>query len=138
VIPKHSKSFSLIDCISAGVDWTQRNFGPMGKQVVAWQRTELTDVTAKESFTGYATTTVTKTADWRMPTCRTGLRKQRQHVNLSSASSPADGYYEMTSGQGRSGSTKGRFCPVPPPRRTVEDRAGFLITPLSASSFSCC
>ena len=44
---KHSKSFSLIDCVSVGVDRMQRNFEPMRKQVEAWQRSELTDVTAK-------------------------------------------------------------------------------------------
>ena len=43
----HSKSFSLIDCISVCVDRMQRNFEPMRKQVEAWQRSELTDVTAK-------------------------------------------------------------------------------------------
>jgi hypothetical protein len=42
-----SLSFSLIDCISVGVDRMQRNFEPMRKQVEAWQRTKLTDVTAK-------------------------------------------------------------------------------------------
>ena len=47
VLAKHSKSFSLIDCISVGVDRMQRNFEPMRKQVKAWQRSELTDVTAK-------------------------------------------------------------------------------------------
>src|SRR4029077_2384712 len=47
VLAKHSKSFSLIDCISVGVDRMQRNFGPMRKQVEAWQKSELTDVTAK-------------------------------------------------------------------------------------------
>src|SRR6267154_2149595 len=47
VFAKHSKSFSLIDCISVGVDRMQRNFEPMRKQVEAWQRSELTDVTAK-------------------------------------------------------------------------------------------
>ena len=46
VLAKHSKSFSLIDCISAGVDRIQRNFEPMRKQVETWQRSELTDVTA--------------------------------------------------------------------------------------------
>jgi hypothetical protein len=44
VLAKHSKSFSLIDCISVGVDRTQRNFEPMRKQVEAWQQSELTDV----------------------------------------------------------------------------------------------
>jgi len=47
VLAKDSKSFSLIDCISAGVDRMQRNFEPMRRQVKAWQRSELTDVTAK-------------------------------------------------------------------------------------------
>jgi hypothetical protein len=46
VLAKYSKSFSLIDCISVGVDRMQRNFEPMRKQVEAWQRSELTDVTA--------------------------------------------------------------------------------------------
>jgi len=47
VLAKHSKSFSLVDCISVGVDRMQRNFDPMRKQVEAWQKSELTDVTAK-------------------------------------------------------------------------------------------
>ena len=47
VLAKHSKSFSLVDCISVGVDRVQRNFDPMRKQVEAWQGSELTDVTAK-------------------------------------------------------------------------------------------
>ena len=47
VLTKHSKSFSLIDCISVGVDRMQRSFEPMRKQVEAWQRSELTNVTAK-------------------------------------------------------------------------------------------
>jgi hypothetical protein len=47
VLAKHSKSFSLIDCISVGVDRMQRNFEPMRKQVEAWQISEPTDVTAK-------------------------------------------------------------------------------------------
>ncbi len=45
VLAKHSKSFSLIDCTSVGVDRMQRNFEPMRKQVEAWQTSELTDVT---------------------------------------------------------------------------------------------
>jgi hypothetical protein len=44
---KHSKSFPLIDCISAGVDRMQRNFEPMRRRVEAWQKSELTGVTAK-------------------------------------------------------------------------------------------
>ena len=47
VLAKHSKSFSLIDCISVGVGRIQRNFEPMRKQVEVWQRSEVTDVTAK-------------------------------------------------------------------------------------------
>src|SRR5579864_697767 len=47
VLAKHSKSFSLIDCISVGVDRMQRNFEPMREQVEAWQKSDLTDVTAK-------------------------------------------------------------------------------------------
>ena len=43
---KHSKSFSLIDCISVGVDRRQRNFESMRKQVETWQKSELVDVTA--------------------------------------------------------------------------------------------
>jgi hypothetical protein len=47
VLAKHSKSFSLVDAIAVGVDRMQRNFEPMRKKVKAWQRSELTDVTAK-------------------------------------------------------------------------------------------
>ena len=47
VLAKHSKSFSLLDAISVGVDRMQRNFEPMRKQVEAWRQSELTDVTAK-------------------------------------------------------------------------------------------
>lgn len=47
MLAKHSKSFSLIDCVSVGVDRMQRNLEPMRKQVEAWQQSELTDVTAK-------------------------------------------------------------------------------------------
>jgi len=47
VLAKDSKSFSLIDCISVGVDRMQRNFEPIRKQVELWQKRELTDVTAK-------------------------------------------------------------------------------------------
>jgi hypothetical protein len=47
VLAKHSESFSLVDCISVGADGMQRNFEPMPRQVEAWQKSELTDVTAK-------------------------------------------------------------------------------------------
>lgn len=46
-LAKQSKSFSLIDCVSVGVDRMQRNFEPMRKQVEAWHRSELTGVAAK-------------------------------------------------------------------------------------------
>jgi len=44
---ENSKSFTPIGCVSVGVDPMQRNFEPMRKQVEAWRRSELTDVTAK-------------------------------------------------------------------------------------------
>ena len=47
VLAKHSKSFSLVDAISVGVDRMQRNFEPMRKQVEAWRQFEVTDVTAR-------------------------------------------------------------------------------------------
>jgi hypothetical protein len=47
LLAKHSKSFSLVDAISVGVDRMQRNFEPMQKQVEAWRQTELSTVTAK-------------------------------------------------------------------------------------------
>jgi len=47
VLAKHSKSFSLVDVMSVGVDRMQRNFEPMRKQVELWQQLELTEVTAK-------------------------------------------------------------------------------------------
>jgi hypothetical protein len=47
VLAKHSKSFSLVDAISVGVDRMQRNFEPMGKQVEALRQAELADVTAR-------------------------------------------------------------------------------------------
>ncbi len=53
VLAKHSKSFYLIDCISVGVDRMQRNFDPMRKQVEVWQKSELTDVTAKVIYEAF-------------------------------------------------------------------------------------
>ena len=47
VLAKHSKSFSLVDSMSIGVDRMQRGFEPMRKEVEAWQATELTTVSAK-------------------------------------------------------------------------------------------
>ena len=47
VLAKHSKSFSLVDSISIGVDWMQRSFEPMQQQITARRQSELTNVTAK-------------------------------------------------------------------------------------------
>ena len=47
VLAKHSKSFSLLDAISVGVDRMQRNFEPVRKEVEAWRQCELTEITAK-------------------------------------------------------------------------------------------
>jgi len=47
VLAKHSKSFSLIDCISVGVDRMQRNFEPMQRQVEHLRQTQLIDSQAK-------------------------------------------------------------------------------------------
>jgi hypothetical protein len=44
---KHSKSFSLVDAISVGVDRMQRNFEPMQRQVETWRARQLTNATAK-------------------------------------------------------------------------------------------
>src|SRR6266705_487956 len=45
VLAKHSKSFSLVDAISIGVDRMQRNFEPMRRQIDLWQQSQVTDVT---------------------------------------------------------------------------------------------
>jgi predicted HTH transcriptional regulator len=37
VLAKHLKPFSLIDCISVGVDRMQRNFEAMREQAEAWR-----------------------------------------------------------------------------------------------------
>ncbi len=47
MLAKHSESFSVVDCIAVGVDRMERNFEPMRRQAEAWQKCELTDVTAK-------------------------------------------------------------------------------------------
>jgi hypothetical protein len=49
VLAKHSKTFSLIDCVSVGVDRMQRNFEPMRQQVEARQSSEHTNVTATKA-----------------------------------------------------------------------------------------
>ena len=47
LLAKHSKSFSLVDAISVGVDRMQRNFEPMRRQVEAWRGQQLASVTAR-------------------------------------------------------------------------------------------
>jgi hypothetical protein len=47
LLAKHSKSFSLIDAVSIGVDRMQRNFEPMRQQVETWRAQQLTSATAK-------------------------------------------------------------------------------------------
>jgi hypothetical protein len=56
VLAKHSKSFSLVDCISVGIDRTQRNFEPMRKEVEVWQNLRLAkhDVVAPTIIECYA------------------------------------------------------------------------------------
>jgi hypothetical protein len=49
-LAKHSKSFSLIDCISDGVDRMQRNFEPMRKQVKTWQKSEVRGLPAEDDL----------------------------------------------------------------------------------------
>jgi hypothetical protein len=47
LLAKHSKSFSLVDAISVGVDRMQRNFEPMRRQVETRRAQQLTNATAK-------------------------------------------------------------------------------------------
>ncbi|MEX2262675.1 MAG: hypothetical protein WD696_12035 [Bryobacteraceae bacterium] len=47
VLAKHSKSFSLVDALSIGVDRMQRNFDPMQKQIETWRESQISDVAAK-------------------------------------------------------------------------------------------
>jgi Domain of unknown function (DUF932) len=47
VLAKHSKNFSLQDCLCIGVDRMQRNFEPMKRQVEQWQEAQIPDVMAK-------------------------------------------------------------------------------------------
>ena len=47
VLAKHSRSFSLVDALSIGVDRIQRNFEPMQRQIEAWRESQLSDVAAK-------------------------------------------------------------------------------------------
>jgi hypothetical protein len=47
VLAKQSKSFFLIDCIAVVWIRMRSQFAPTCKKVEAWQKSELTDVTAK-------------------------------------------------------------------------------------------
>jgi hypothetical protein len=47
VLAKHSKSFSLIDCVSVGVDRMQPNFEPMRQQVERWRAQQLSGEVAR-------------------------------------------------------------------------------------------
>lgn len=47
VLAKHSRSFSLKDSLSIGVDRMQRNFEPMQRQIETWRESQLSDVAAK-------------------------------------------------------------------------------------------
>ena len=47
LLAKHSKSFSLVDAISVGVDRMQRNFEPMRKQIEAWRASQIPEEQAK-------------------------------------------------------------------------------------------
>jgi hypothetical protein len=49
-LAKHTKSFSLVDTLSVGVDRIQRNFEPLQRQVETWRKTQITDETAKLIF----------------------------------------------------------------------------------------
>jgi len=46
VLAKHSRSFNLLDAVTIGVDWIQRNFEPLRRQVEEWRAQQITDVTA--------------------------------------------------------------------------------------------
>jgi len=47
VLAKHSAKLELLDVLSIGVDRMQRNFEPIKRTVLDWQRTEITDDQAK-------------------------------------------------------------------------------------------
>jgi hypothetical protein len=97
VLAKHSKSFSLIDCISVGVDRMQRNFEPMRKQVEAWQRSELTNRRHRQ---GGQSTRRSSRVSWK-------LRNILPGTCMTCSSSPST----RTSGRGRSGVSRTRSHP---------------------------
>ena len=47
VLAKHTKNFSLQNALSIGVDSMQRNFKPMVESVELWQKSQLSDVSAR-------------------------------------------------------------------------------------------
>jgi hypothetical protein len=55
VLAKHSRSFSLVDALSVGVDRMQRDFDPMRLQIEGWRKSQLTDVAARSlgGLSGY-------------------------------------------------------------------------------------
>ena len=72
----HSESFSLIDSISVGADRVSWNFEPVRKQVEAWQRCKLADVTGTPTLADEAT----------LKLCKLGreqrLAKRRRRVDV--------------------------------------------------------
>jgi hypothetical protein len=69
VLAEHSKSFSLVEAASVGVDRTQRNFEPMRKQVELWRQSDLTDAIA--IAVGHLRTTKSRNDQSnRTPCCR--------------------------------------------------------------------
>jgi hypothetical protein len=52
VLHKHSSRFDLVDMISVGVDKIQRNFEPLGAQILDWRERELTTERAKLAIYG--------------------------------------------------------------------------------------
>jgi hypothetical protein len=75
VLAKHSKSFSLIDCVSVGVDRMQRNFESMRKQVEAWQRFELHPETCPRRHTGLSASSLSDSAILRQLRVPPGHRR---------------------------------------------------------------
>jgi hypothetical protein len=47
MLAKRTQHLSLVDVLSVGIDWNQRNFEPMKKQVEAWKATRIPDEAAK-------------------------------------------------------------------------------------------
>lgn len=108
---KHSKSksFSLIDCVAVGVDRMQRNFEPMRRQLAAWRKCELTDVTAK-----VAIYEASSRANWRL-----------QSILLTRFTISISNRHTTSSSRGRSGA-----CPTPSLRRSRHSNRSRSLEPL--------